>query len=150
MFFLQLIPILLVCLTSSGHQQSSSQKTEHPYLVVEVRPRDDQSQFEFDGAHLFQIGKECVLQRLDETAPFKMSLDNTSYLIIRGKKGNGKIGVRYRVEKEEKRSFQYLGAGEAVVINFSPHGPAGTSWAEGTFDPRSWMRKVTFTVITKE
>jgi hypothetical protein len=40
--------------------------------------------------------------------------------------------MRYKVGKEEKRSFQYLNAGEAIVISFRLPGP-GVSWREGDF-----------------
>lgn len=75
-------------------------------------------------------GKESVLHRLDGKAPFKLSLNESVFLILRGKSGEGKVGMRYRVGKEEKRSFQYLNAGEAIVISFGTPG-VGVSWREG-------------------
>ena len=158
MLILPLTPLLLSSLISLHTQQSGigvsgqsgpQQESGKQYLVVEIRARDDKSEFEFEAVQLSRSGKETVLQRFDGRAPYKLSVNLYAHLIFRGKTGQGKLGIRYKVEKEEKRSFQYLNASEAVVLEFRPSGVAGpgTHWYEGKGWPFS---PLVFTALTVE
>lgn len=147
---IQILGAVLVSFIVSESRAGAQQQSEKNYLVVEIRSRDDKSEFEFEAVHLSRSGKESVLQRLDAKAPFKLSLDAYAHLIFRGKSGQGKLGVRYKVETEEKRSIQYLNEGEAVIIEFRPAGTggSGTQWFEGK--PWPWNTRLIFTALTKE
>lgn len=140
---------LLVWFTDSGGQTKSNRQSEKSYLVVEIRARDEKSDFEFEAVQLSRSGKSAVLQRFDAKAPYKLSLNTYAHLIFRGKSGQGKLGVRYKVEKEEKRSFQYLDEGEAIVMDFQPTGTegSGTQFYEG----KGWpFAPFVFTALKKE
>jgi hypothetical protein len=130
MGLLQMFCIVVLAILNPNFQKSVPHQKDTDYLVLDIRGKEDSSKFEFEGTQLSRSGKECVLQRLDGVAPFKLSLNGAVYLILRGKSGEGKVGMRYKLGKEEKRSFQYLNAGEAIVISFGDSAP-GVRWHEG-------------------
>ena len=152
MFSLHILPIIVVLALSTGHQTTPPKQASDEYVVFEVRALRDSSDFEFEMVNLTWPGKESLLQRLELKAPFKLSLNGPTYLIARGTKGKGKVGLRYKVDKEEKRAFQYLNEGEAIVLEFAPGGfftgRSGTRWTEGKTAMNTY--KLTFRSLTKE
>ena len=145
-YFFWLVLAFVVSASDHLNQQNPRQAD---YLAAELRASDDSSQFEVQIALLSRSGKECTLQSYDANAPFKLSLDTYSHLIVRGKSGRGKLGIRYRVNNVEKRAFEYLDAGEAVLIEFRPSGfsGAGAHWYEG----KGWpFAPLVYTALKKE
>jgi hypothetical protein len=147
---MQFLMVAFVSIFTPFSSQAQQGQAEKEYFVAEIRASDEKSVFEFEVALLTRSGKEAVLQRYDAKTPFKLSMENYCHLIVRGKNGQGKLGIRYKVENEEKRSFQIFGEGEAVVIEFRPMkkvtGSANT-WFEGPGKP---FAPLVFTALTKE
>lgn len=145
----QILSAVLLSYINPVSQTGAQKQNEKNYLVLEIRARDDRSEFEFEAVQLSRSGKETVLQRFDARAPYKLSVNTYAHVIFRGKNGHGKLGIRYKVGKEEKRSFQYLNESEAVVLEFRPSGVngPGTQWYEGKGWPFS---PLVFTALTVE
>jgi hypothetical protein len=148
MFPIHMLSAMLLLVSPWPANPSAGQQPQDSYLVIDIQPKDEQSSFEFEGACLMRSGKECTLQRLEGKAPFKISVQNAAFFFLRGKEGEGKVGYRYKVAKEEKRTMQYFNAGEGIVIDFLPQGGAGTSWTDGKIFGSVY--KLSVTMLTKE
>ena len=116
-----------------GQQQGIEGKAEY-YFVLEIGAAVDGGTFEFEGVQLSRSGRESTLNRFSGKAPFKLSLVSESVLILRGKEGQAKIIMKYKVRGTQRESYQYFGKGEAIAVQFVPRPTADVEtrwWTEG-------------------
>jgi hypothetical protein len=102
--------------------------------VVEIGAAVNGEKFEFEGVQLSRSGNESTLSRFTGKAPFKLSLVEESVLILRGKAGQAKVVMKYKVRGTQNQSYQYFGKGEAIAVQFVPRPAAGVEtrwWTEG-------------------
>jgi hypothetical protein len=130
MSFLPVLPLLMFLAFGPARQQLGIEERLNRYFVMEIQATDQAKRFEFEAVQLTRSGKESSLRRFDGKAPFKLSLVSETFLILRGKKGEAKTILRYKFDNEVKSSYQYLGKGEAIVVQFVPKlvGGSGTRW----------------------
>lgn len=134
---MHLLPILsiLLLLTSyhAAQQQGIEGRVEY-YFVMEIGAAADGGKFEFEGVQLTRSGKECTLSRFDGKAPFKLSLVHETVLILRGKAGQAKVVMKYKIQGTQSQSYQYFEKGEAIAVQFVPRPVAGVEtrwWTQG-------------------
>lgn len=143
------LPYLMTFFFNSIGQQLGLQEKSERYVIMEIGSADAGQKFEFTLVRLARLGKECDLRRLDCRAPYRLLVSDETYLILFGKSGQGKIATRYRMEGDEKLSYQYFEKGEAIVIEFLPKILRSGStrwWTEGD----RGAARLSVTVMSKE
>jgi len=131
-------PSFFFSLLCSALLVNTSMQDDSRFFMVQIQSNDSRSEFSFEGAYVFKSNKKNFFQVLDSKAPFELkTVSGAGYIIIRGKAGDGKLVMRYKTSAGEKQSFQYIGKGEVVVVNFNPlpHRGAGTFWTAGKKNP---------------
>jgi hypothetical protein len=119
-----LIGIPLISITSPAQQKEGS----NTYLIVRIASNDMKREFSFKGTYVFKSGKKSFYQVIDTKAPYELKTNSgVGFLVLRGESGDGKVTLKYKVSSEEKESFQYLDAGEVMVIEFTPLGKGAPS-----------------------
>lgn len=130
MHLLTILPVILFLTSSYGTQQQGIEKGTECFFVIEIGTTADGGNFEFEGVKLSRSGNESTLSRFSGKAPFRLSLLDESVLILRGKSGQAKVVLKYKLRGTESQSYQYFGKGEAIAVQFVPRSSAGieTRW----------------------
>ncbi len=125
------VPFLIL---HHGIQQQGIEGRAEYYFVMEIGAAVDGGKFDFEGVQLTRSGKECSLSRFNGKAPFRLSLTHETILILRGKAGQAKVVMKFKVRGTERESYQYFEKGEAIAVQFVPRPVAGVEtrwWTEG-------------------
>ena len=149
MVFIPFLTLLIAVFSNLSGQQLPSAKEEEKFVTMEIASAVAGKQFEFSLVRLSRSGKACDLRSLECKTPFRLSVLDESYLILYGKSGQGKIVMNYRMTGDRETSYQYLGEGEAIVIEFLPKLVGGGStkwWTQG----KATAPRLSVTVMSRD
>jgi hypothetical protein len=146
---LPFLPFLLTIFMNLGGQQLGLPDKPARYLIMEIGSAKEGTKFEFTLMWLIRTGKQCELRQLECKAPYRLSVQDESCLVIYGKSGEGKIATQYSMNMGPKSSYQHLEKGEAIVVEFLPKmvGAGPTKWWT-----QGWGNgpRITMTVMSKD
>lgn len=128
------VPFLIL---HHGIQQQGIEGRAEYYFVMEIGAAVDGGKFDFEGVQLTRSGKECSLSRFNGKAPFRLSLTHETILILRGKAGQAKVVMKFKVRvrrenpinisKRVKRLLSSLSQGRLPALK-PGGGPRVIAW----------------------